>query len=381
MPTLRRRRPLGWLGMLAIAGCACLAVLALAALAIGTPARAAERLGPPAPGLDSIQASLLAVYLLANEQALDQAISAPGSLIEVEVAQGETADEVIARLQRQGIVADATLLRSYLRYLGLDRGIDAGRYQLRGEMTLRELAATLQTAFPPAITLVIPEGWRAEQIAIAVATSPLQIPEAEFLAALRTRPPGYSFSAELPEPPSLEGFLFPDTYFLAPGTDAVTLILEMLENFERRVTGDLRSGFSVHGLSLRQAVTLASIVEREAIQADERPLIASVFFNRLAIGMKLDADPTVQYAVGLQADGSWWKRALTLSDLAFDSPYNTYLYPGLPPGPIANPGLASLAAVAFPQDSPYLYFRALCDGSGRHAFALTMEDHLANACP
>jgi UPF0755 protein len=129
-------------------------------------------------------------------------------------------------------------------------------------------------------------------------------------------------------------------------------------------------------------VTVASIVEREAAVADERPMIASVYLNRLAIGMKLEADPTVQYAMGYQYDtGEWWNLNLTQDDYyAVDSPYNLYLYEGLPPGPIANPGLSSIQAVITPAESPYFYFRAACDGSGRHVFSETFEEHVGNAC-
>ncbi len=154
----------------------------------------------------------------------------------------------------------------------------------------------------------------------------------------------------------------------------------MLDNFEIKVTPELRAGFERQGLSLYAAVTLASIVEREAVVPEEQPLIASVFINRLRMGMKLEADPTVQYVLGLQGEG-WWKAPLSLADLEIDTPFNTYRYPGLPPTPIANPGLAAIRAVAFPAESTYLYFRAMCDGSGRHAFAETFEQHLLNACP
>jgi UPF0755 protein len=134
-------------------------------------------------------------------------------------------------------------------------------------------------------------------------------------------------------------------------------------------------------LTFDEAVILASIVQREAVVEDEQPMIASVFLNRLSIGMKLETDPTVQYALGYQEDrGSWWKSPLGLDDLAFDNPYNTYLYQGLPPGPICNPGLPALRAVAFPAQSPYYFFRAKCDGSGRHFFAVTFDEHLNNAC-
>jgi UPF0755 protein len=116
------------------------------------------------------------------------------------------------------------------------------------------------------------------------------------------------------------------------------------------------------------------------VVSDERPLIAGVFLNRLVLGMKLETDPTVQYAAGQQPDGTWWKKSLTYDDLAYPSPYNTYQVNGLPPGPIANPGMDSLRAVATPEETPFIFFRARCDGSGRHLFAVTYEEHLQNAC-
>jgi len=127
-------------------------------------------------------------------------------------------------------------------------------------------------------------------------------------------------------------------------------------------------------------LTMASIVEREAVVAEERPAIAGVYLNRLAAGIKLEADPTVQYAMGYQpATDQWWKTPVFLEEYSsVDSPYNTYLYPGLPPGPIANPGLSSISAVLQPADHEYLYFVALPDGSGRHVFATTFEEHRVN---
>jgi UPF0755 protein len=155
-----------------------------------------------------------------------------------------------------------------------------------------------------------------------------------------------------------------------------------MQKFLASLTVELQDGFSRQGLNVYQAVTLASIIEREAIVDEEMPLIASVFFNRLAIGMKLETDPTIQYALGYNlSQNTWWTNPLTLSDLEVDSPYNTYLHPGLPPGPICNPGLAALQAVAFPAQTPYYYFRARCDGSGLHSFAETFEQHIQNACP
>ena len=159
------------------------------------------------------------------------------------------------------------------------------------------------------------------------------------------------------------------------------LIPMILTEFSQNIDTSLLEGFTRQGLNLYDAVTLASIVEKEAVVDDEKPLIASVFFNRLAAGMRLETDPTVQYALGYQDDvQTWWKSPLSLADLAVVSPYNTYTVIGLPPTPICNPDLGSLSAVAFPAETPYFYFRAACDESGRHNFAITYEEHLNNQC-
>ncbi len=343
-------------------------------------AQSSTTLGAPSPTLDPIQRTGLSIYLTIRAAGLDSPAGNPSTHLDFDVTQGESASSVVERLQAAGLVSDGELLRSYLRYRGMDTGIQAGSYQLDGGMSLRELAQTLQSGRAASNSVTIPEGWRMEQIA-ALVSSRAGFTAEQFLAAARVPPSGVSFADQLPSLPSLEGFLFPDTYDLAPSTTATDLVNQMLANFDKRVDAATRSGFASHGLSLYQAVTLASMVEREAVVADERPLIASVFLNRLALGMRLESDPTVQYALGLQADGIWWKAPLTAEDLASNSPYNTYIQLGLPPGPIANPGLASMQAVASPADTAYFYFRALCDGSHRHAFATTYEQHVGNACP
>ncbi|MBU0510750.1 MAG: endolytic transglycosylase MltG, partial [Chloroflexi bacterium] len=185
----------------------------------------------------------------------------------------------------------------------------------------------------------------------------------------------------LPASASTEGFLYPDTYILPRKMTAEALVREFLRNFSLHLTTDLREGFTRQGLDVYQAVTLASIVQREAVVPDERAQIASVFFNRLRTGMKLDTDPSVQYALGFNiVQNTWWTNPLSAADLQFDSPYNTYIYSGLPPTSIANPSLSALQAVAFPAETPYYYFRARCDGSGLHDFAVTFEEHLQNGC-
>ena len=241
-----------------------------------------------------------------------------------------------------------------------------------------DIARELQDATPEQITFVILAGWRMEEIAASLATSGLDITSDEFLTAARSAPPGLNF---LPASVSTEGFLYPDVYILPRETTVSGLLQEFLRNFSLHLTIDLQEGFSRQGLEIYQAVTLASIVQREAVVADEQAQIASVFFNRLRAGIKLDTDPTVQYALGYNAaQGTWWTNPLSAADLQFDSLYNTYIYAGLPPGPIANPSLSALRAVAFPAETPYYYFRARCDGSGLHDFAVTFEEHLQNGC-
>ncbi len=357
----------------------CASVWIVGAIFMGMPS-ASERIGPAAPSLDPIQQSLLSIYLLAQSSALDSPAGDPSAVIDILVEEGDTATAVIDRLSAAGIVQDSTLLRYYMRYRGFDVGIEVGRYPLHGGMTVRQLAEALQTAKPVVSMFTVLEGWRAEEIATALSISNVNVDASEFMALVHSLPSDYPFLHSIPDPPSLEGYLFPDTYNIDPDATASDVVDHMLANFEDRVGAEIQAGFESQGLTLHQAVTLASIIEREAVVPEEQPVIASVFLNRLALGMNLDADPTVQYALGL-TEGGWWKAGLTAEDLEIDSPYNTYRYEGLPPGPIANPGLSALLAVATPEDTPYLYFRALCDGSGRHAFATTFEEHLQNACP
>jgi UPF0755 protein len=340
-----------------------------------------DDLGQPSPALSSFERAWLSLYLSGNASALDRASGSRKELVEFKVEEGESAAQVVQRLEELRVVSNGFLLRNYLRYRGLDISIESGTYSLSGSMPPREIADRLQQALPPQTTLIIPEGWRIEQIAeqLSIVTS-LDTAQG-FLRSAGVQPAGFTFSQDFPEPVWVEGFLFPDTYLIEPDATGEEIVGMMLENFEGRVDQDLRRGFTYQGLSLREAVTLASIVEREAIHPEERPLIAGVFLNRLQAGIKLEADPTVQYALGRQAGGTWWKSPLTAEDLQYDSPYNTYMYPGLPPGPIANPGLSSMGAVAEPENTEFFYFRARCDGSGYHEFAVTFEEHLQNACP
>ncbi len=338
--------------------------------------------------LNPLEAVYLSTYLGMNADALNTPLNPDDTLQRLfEVRPGETAGQVGDKLADAGLISDAALFVNYLRYYSLDRELDAGLYELAPSMTIPEIASILAEGRLAEITVQVIEGWRREQIAGWIDQQPgLPFTGAQFLAATdpgSLLPAEAGIAADVPAGASLEGFLFPDTYRLPADSSAEDLVQRMLENYAARITTQMRADAAERGFTMHQVLTLASIVEREARVADERPAIASVYLNRLAIGMKLDADPTVQYAMGYQPNtGEWWNLALTQADYySVDSPFNTYLYPGLPPAPIASPGLDAIMAVIYPAETPYFYFRAACDGSGRHNFAVTFEEHVANACP
>ncbi|MDW8098681.1 MAG: endolytic transglycosylase MltG [Anaerolineae bacterium] len=334
------------------------------------------------PG-DSLSDAALAVYLRANEEKLARPAGTDRTLVLFTIEPGESVASVARRLEAAGLITDAELFRRYLRYHRLDVGMQAGQFRLAPSMTMMEIALRLQHGRALGVLVTVPEGWRAGQIADALERSGVMNGQAflrkvEAGVATAAALGDYPFLADLPAGASLEGYLFPDTYELPEQATPEDLIRRMLDNFDQKVTPLLASTPHPDELNAHQVLTLASIVEREAVIPEERPLIAGVYLNRLRRGMRLEADPTVQYAMGYQpATGQWWKTPVSLEEYAaVDSPYNTYLYPGLPPGPICNPGLDSIRAVLQPQESEFLYFVAR--GDGAHVFARTFEEHAQN---
>jgi len=342
------------------------------------PSQAARTYGPPAASLGLFQRVQYSAELLWYDGLLTRPLDERGGEQNFSIEIGESVDSVAAHLQEVGLIRDAEAFRSYLIYSGLDTSIQAGSYKLSPAMSAIDIAHEFQDATSEEVTFVILSGWRIEEIAAALPTSGLSVTAEDFLATARSPMPGYDY---LDGATTTEGFLFPDSYVLARNATVTEMVNAFVRNFGLRLLPDLRNGFTTQNLTIYQAVTLASIVEREAVQDEEKPLIASVYLNRLRTGMKLDADPTVQYAYGYDFTArTWWKNPLDLQDLQFDSPFNTYIYAGLPPAPIANPSLEALQAVAFPANTPYYYFRAKCDGSGYHDFSETFEEHLGNGC-
>jgi UPF0755 protein len=346
---------------------------------IGVPALAAHTYGPAAKGLDAAQLMQYSGKLLWDDGLLTRPRDPSGPDQDFEVKEGESIASICDRLASAGVISDSSVLRDYLIYTGLDTSVQAGTYRVSPALSVVDIARRMQDATPTDVTFVVLPGWRMEEIAASLPTSGLNITPEEFVRAVSRPRGGFDFLASAS---TTEGFLYPDSYVLARTTTVDELIDAMVRNFALHLGVDLSEGFSRQGLSVYEGVTLASIVQREAIHPEEAPMIASVYLNRMKIGMRMDADPTIQYALGYNAtQQSWWTNPLSLEDLQFTSPYNTYQNDGLPPSPIDNPGLTALQAVAAPAETPYYYFNARCDNSGFHTFAQTFDEHLKNLCP
>lgn len=360
----------------------CLAAAGFFWLSGYLPRQAAQIFGSPSKALSAGQRILLSLQLVRRERALLTPPDPQGLPQKFTIELGESTYQITNRLEDAGLVADAELLRTFLVYTGLDTSVQAGEHELSPAMTPVEIARALQDATPHEVDFHILPGWRLEEVAAALPTSGLSFSPQAFLDYANRPPLSLPVIAEAPLGASLEGFLFPQAYRLPRDAGIQQLVEAALQAFQAHLDQALLEGLNAQGLTVYEAVTLASLVQREAVVEEEMPLIASVFLNRWAAGMRMDSDPTVQYALGYTPDQpTWWKSPLALEDLEVDSPYNTYQVTGLPPGPIAAPSLSALQAVAFPAQTPYFYFRAACDSSGRHTFAETYAQHQANACP
>ena len=302
-----------------------------------------------------------------------------GGPIEVTVELGQSPQEIGEMLEELGVIDSATHFRVLVALLGYDRMLQAGDYEFDPGTPALEVVYRMRRGIISSRLVTVIEGWRLEQIADALEEQ--GVPRLEFLAAARAGDYDFDLLAALAPDQTVEGYLFPATYSFRRSDTARDIVRQMLQTFDENVPQELRQEAADAGLSLHDVLTIASIVEREAQLPEERPIIAQVFLKRLGLGMELEADPTVQYAVAADPASvqryGYWKQELTETDLAVDSPYNTYdPLVRLPPGPIANPGLDSIIAVIRPGETNHLYFVAKPDGS--HAFAETLEEHLEN---
>lgn len=287
------------------------------------------------------------------------------------ISRGETAGQIAKRLEEEGVIRNALAFNYVLYESGRENALQSGTYTVSPALTPRDIAKLFEKAPGEQVVLRIIDGWRLTEVATAVNKAFPSITKEAFTAAAVVGDRKNTVLAGMDAKAPLEGYLFPDTYFMRPDTTAQQIVDLLLDTFERKVGATLRTAAAERKVAIYDIVKLASIVEREARDRGESATIAGVYSNRLEIGMKLDADPTIQYALG-----DW--RELSLDDLKLDSPYNTYRYADLPPTPIANPGAAALEGAARPADVPYFYFVAKSDGTGGHAFAVTLEEHEAN---
>ncbi|MBM2809418.1 MAG: aminodeoxychorismate lyase [Chloroflexi bacterium] len=293
------------------------------------------------------------------------------------VPPGASAATVAVALERAGLIRSGRAFRTQAEARGLDGRLGAGEYELRQTMTVSEILDVLAASRTRQGGLTtIPEGWRAEEVATYLDARGI-VDRESFLRVVAGDGTDVRFP---PGATSFEGYLFPDSYALPPHASADDILRLMVGQFDSKVDASLRARAAENGLSPHGMVTLASIIEREAMVSDERRQIAAVFHNRLDLGMPLQADPTIQYALvpfgQMGPDLDYWRRDLTALNLRTPSPYNTYQTTGLPPGPICSPGLASLQAAADPTHDPWLYFVAM--GDGTHLFARTLDEHLRN---
>lgn len=274
------------------------------------------------------------------------------------VERGEGVKNIAARLAGARLIRSSTGFYLLVKFMGIEHNLQAGDFRLNRSMDTKTVARELTHGMLDAWVTTL-EGWRVEEIA-AKLNKELDIPESEFIKVAR------------------EGYMFPDTY-LVPRDATVGAVATLFRStFDEKVDASLRNDAKKLGLSFGEVITLASIVEREGRSEEDRPVIAGILLKRLKADWPLQADATLQYALGYQTgEKSWWKKNLFDEDKKIDSTYNTYLHPGLPPGPIANPGLASIKAVIYPKETDYWYY--LHDSNGRAHYARTLEEHNQNS--
>ncbi|NPV42475.1 MAG: endolytic transglycosylase MltG [Firmicutes bacterium] len=287
----------------------------------------------------------------------------------IEILPGKNTSQIARLLKHEKLIKNEKVLIIYAKIKGLDSKLKAGKYILHPAMSIPEIVKDLSegNVLNESIRFTIPEGLELKEIAQLLEKKGL-VDSKYFIEIAKVENFPFDFLKGLPGDTTLEGYLFPDTYEVNKDIGEKGIIKIMLKRFENIFNADFVSRARELRLSVHEVITLASIIEREAKVDDERPLISSVFHNRLKIGKLLQSCATVQYALGER------KETLLFKDLEIDSPYNTYKVPGLPPGPISNPGKASIKAALFPAETDYLYF--VSNGDGTHTFSRTYGEHL-----
>ncbi|MDR0485458.1 MAG: endolytic transglycosylase MltG [Elusimicrobiota bacterium] len=276
--------------------------------------------------------------------------------VRVAVQKGDSASKTAQQLKDKDLIYSKNLFLALTRITGSSSKIKAGVYQFSQRNTVFGIWSDLITPPLDVLRITVPEGSTAKQISEIMESKLENFNKEKFLSAVQEQ--------------NLEGYLMPETYFLNPGADEKDIVKMMKAEFDKKVTDEMYARAREIGFSMKNVITLASIIEKEAMKDEERPIISSVFHNRLRQMVKLESCATVLYAMGIV------KPHLTNEDIKFNSPYNTYLHSGLPPGPIANPGIRSIEAALYPASTDKLFFVA--DGDGGHLFANGFKQHAEN---
>ncbi len=338
--------------------------------------RTETALGPAAEHLPGTQKLRLILRCSGMLERFNSPVNPQSGRFILEIGEQEGVSAVLSDIAG-GLDCDPELLRTYWIYTGADRQIRPGRYVLSGTFTVPQITDLVTAAGKSLVRFSFISGMRLEELAQLIDGSGFSFSGAEFLEAAKNYDPDLHPTGIR----SLEGYFVPGSYEMSRGIPLDAFLNNFVRVFNTRVREPYGQAFSENGLSLHEAVTMASMIAREAMSESEYGMIASVFYNRIAAGMKFESDPTAQYAIGWDPEsGTWWKNPLTLIDVSVNSAYNTYGVNGFPPGPICSPGADIYEAVAYPEQTDYLYFRARCDNTPYHNFSRTYEEHVSFAC-
>ena len=325
-----------------------------------------KKIAAVAAGIVALLIALCAAVIIFSLQPVDKRADNKRLLT---IPDGASTKEIAAVLRQEQVIRNPWAFRMLTRWKHFDNKLQAGEYELSTAMSLPQILHKIAEGETLSYVFTIPEGYTVKQIAALLSAEGLANHDRFLELARKGLPPYESIEGNNPAVAyALEGFLFPDTYKIPQGMKEEEILAMMLRKLELTVTEDMRAQAAAEGLNIHQLLTLASLVEREAKVERERPIIAAVFLHRLKIDMPIQSCATIQYILGTP------KQELSIEDTQIESPYNTYLYAGLPPGPIANPGLASIQAVLNPANTDVLYFVAKPDGT--HFFSRTYEEHV-----
>jgi UPF0755 protein len=293
-------------------------------------------------------------WWITSAQSIDPTDTTP---ISFTIHPGDGVKAIATNLVSERLIRSPTAFFILVKIMGIEKKLQAGDFRLNKSMDSKAVALALTHGFEDVWVTTL-EGWRNEEVG-AVLMKSLDIPESDFLKVAK------------------EGYMFPDTYRIPRDATAGAIVNMFRTTFDEKITDTMRSAIIKRGLTMDQVITLASIVEREGRTDEDKPMIAGILLKRLKANWPLQVDATLQYALGYQSnEKTWWKKVLSEEDRVVKSPYNTYANPGLPPGPICNPGLSSITAVMYPKDSEYWYY--LHDPAGGVHYGRSIEEHNAN---